>query len=457
MSRSIHTTRRTLSQTAKKKFASAKEKTDALNNVRGQLQRKRYTKRQVSEERRLSVPPLAGTNINTIPIEVHHASQFVHHSASTEDLRVVLASLPPAATEGISSVKLILGKEYMDERCADEHDVRDPFTGRLSCQILPGVYSGVYLGTYSPRAGRIALHAYVYDPAKLPIGRKACELYLRLKALQTFVHEIAHHHDEIHRVARGRWLADRKENVEWYAENMEHKWTRAVVVPYLEKSYPSETQDLLDFVEHWGGLRLPLEFFAGDSRSTLRNGLVRFAFTTSSAFESWVDELPKCETLAASRLAFAWELHYADQYESCLAVLDRVLADEPNRSDALTCKGDTLVHLERFDEASAIAERVLSVESANGDAWEIRGDVFEQRKDWDALLENCRRWLASVEGDSKSRFDTFQHLAIAYCALGNVAEMEKWIEAWINFGGRRRKPEFVRRAVYRRAGRELPK
>ncbi|HEX3856003.1 MAG TPA: hypothetical protein VHY30_01760 [Verrucomicrobiae bacterium] len=457
MSRSIHTTRRTVSRLSKRKFASAKEKDEALKDAKGELRRKRLIKQKVAEERRLAAPLLIGTDINTIPIETHHASQFVHHTASVQNLRVILALLPPAATEGISSIKLILGKEYIDKWYENESNTRDPFTGRLSREILPGVYAGVIWGTYSPSAGRVTLHAHVYDLADLPISRNACELYLRLKVLQTFVHEIAHHHDEIHRVARGRWLADRKENVEWYAENMEHKWTREVVIPYLEKTYPSDVKELIDFVEQKAGLCLPLEFFAGDSRSTLRNGLIRLMFSTASAFECWMKESKKCETLAASRLAFAWELHYADEYELCLKVLNLILADEPNKSDVLTCKGDTLIHLERFDEAFEIAEKVLNSESSNVDALEIRGDVFERRKDWSALLENCKRWLASVSEDSKSRFYAYQHLAIAHCALGNFQEMEQWIEAWTNFGGRKRKSEFIRKAVYRRAGRELSK
>ncbi|MCO5052294.1 MAG: hypothetical protein M9920_08325 [Verrucomicrobiae bacterium] len=457
MSRSIHTTRRTFSQIAKKKFAAVTERSEALDKAQGELRRKRRIKRQVADERRRVRAPLAGSDSKTIPIQMHNVGQYVHHSASVEDLRSVLGLLPAAATEGISSIKLILGKEYIDEEYADEREDRDPFTGRLSCETLPGVYSGVCLGTYAQRSGQIKLHAHVYDADKLPLARNISEFYLKLRALSTFVHEVAHHHDETNRVRRGRWLADRKENVEWYAEKMEHEWTRQFVLPYLERTYPAAAKDLLDFVEHHGGLRVPLEFFAGDSRSTLRNGLIRFAFTTDSAFESWVEELPKCADLAASRLAFAWELHYADNYDDCLRVLERVLAEKPALSPALTCKGDTLIHIERYDEAFAVAERVLTVEPANGDAWEIRGDVFEARQDWSALLENCDSWLAGVPEDSDSRFDAFQHRAVAYCALGDKVRMEMWIDAWANFGNRKRKPELIRKAVFRRAGKELPK
>ena len=138
-------------------------------------------------------------------------------------------------------------------------------------------------------------------------------------------------------------------------------------------------------------------------------------------------------------------------------MLERVLFEKPDWNAALTCKGDTLVHLKRYDEAFVTAEKVLAAEPANGEAWEIRGDVFEARRDWSALLENCDRWLARVPEDSTSRFDAFQHRAVAYCALGDTQKMKTWIEAWANFGHRKRNSEFIRKAVFRRAGKELAK
>lgn len=452
MSRSIHTTRKAVAQIEASKCASPEQKAQKFEAAAGKLQRKRRIKRQVAQERTRLAPPLAGSDCDTIPIEEHNSGAYVHHSASVNDLRAVLRLLPAAATEGIRSIKMILGKEYMEEQYSEEHDDRDPFTGRLSYEILPGVYGAVSLGTYAPGRGQITLHAHVYDRAKLPLEPRICELYLRLRTLTTFAHEVAHHHDEICRVSRGRWLADRFENFESYAEKMQYEWTQKIVIPYLEKAYAVDVKALLDFVEDKGGLRLPLGFFAGDSRNTLRNGLVRVAFSTSGAFENWVDELPRCTDLAASRVAFAWELHFADQYLECLEIVERVLADNPALHNALICKGDTLVHLERYDEALMIAEKVLVEDATQAEAWRIRGDVFQARRNWTALLENCDRWLATTAQDSESRLDAYQHRAVAYCGLDNIDKMETWIEAWANFGQRKRKTEYIRKAVYRRAG-----
>jgi len=243
---------------------------------------------------------------------------------------------------------------------------------------------------------------------------------------------------------------------------MEHQWTREVVLPYLEKAYPKEVQALRKWVAHRGGLLQPLEFFAGDSRRTERNGLERLAFTTSGAFESWVGDLPECATLTASRLAFAWELHYADSYEQCLLILERILASKPADVNALVCKADTLVHLGRLDEALVCAEKVLSSEAANADAWETRGDVFECRHDWNGLLDNCARWEATGKMRRPAQRDMLMHRAIACCALGYEADMERALEARLAII-RYRTPEAaargqlsIRKRVFRRAGKPHP-
>src|SRR5262245_32705930 len=162
MSRSIHTTRKSLSQIAKKKFASAKERKEALDKAVNNLRRKRRIKQQIADERGRETPPYAGSNFRTIPIQKHNTDRYVHHLASVADLRAILEALPASATGGISEIQLILGKEFNEEEYADEHEERDPFTGRLGHQTLPGVYSGVCLGTYTPGSAQVSLHAYVY-------------------------------------------------------------------------------------------------------------------------------------------------------------------------------------------------------------------------------------------------------------------------------------------------------
>lgn len=240
MSRSIHTTRRTLRELRKQDFADSEEKAAELQKARQQLRRKYFLKRQVEAERAADEMPVAGVDVETIPIEVQDTAPFVHHACSIADIRAVLAALPAAAVDGISRIQLGLGKEYIDESRCDEEDDADPFTGRRSGEVYPGVYAGVVLGVYSSGSALIRLHAFVFGEEQLPLPREINDFYLRLHVLATLVHEVAHHHDNTQRVRRGRWLADRTENNEWYAEKMEYAWVREIVLPYLERTYPAQ-------------------------------------------------------------------------------------------------------------------------------------------------------------------------------------------------------------------------
>jgi tetratricopeptide (TPR) repeat protein len=308
----------------------------------------------------------------------------------------------------------------------------------------------------------VSVYAYVYDRHRLPLPLPLCQFYLRLHALKTFVHEIAHHHDNIARVARGRWRSDSSHTVEMYAEEMEHKWTQEIVLPYLRRNYGKDAEALQKWVAHRGGLRVDLDFFAGDSRRTRRDGLQKLVFSTSGAFESWVDELPTCKSLAESRLAFAWELHYSDCYDQCLELLNKILANSREWIPALTCKADTLVHLQKYEEALLITHRVLAIDSTNSDAWETQGDVFEYQDNWKVLLENCNAWEGSGKLSRRAQRELLMHRAVAHCATDNNSEMESSIAAHLSLldsrspevAARRRKHIYPR--VFRRAGKPVP-
>jgi hypothetical protein len=456
MSRSIHTTRRTLKRlaalTASNREGAAKE----LKRATGEKQRKSLLKRSVRKERRKTPAPLASTTADSIAIETLDQTNEVVHGASEQDIRAILSKLPDAARNGISRIQISLGKAYQESVVhsrSDEDYIRDPITARAGQQIFRGVYCGCFLGTFSPSSGLISIYAFVLGPAQTPLPPAALRLYLRLHALRTFVHEVAHHHDQTCRVRRGRWLADRKENVENYAERMEYSWTREIVVPYLEETYPAETSTLLTWIEHHGGIRIPLAFLAGDPRRTERNGLIRLVFSTSGAFEDWLDDFSNYSDLIVARIAFAQELHYSDAYEECLTILNNVLATEPEYLEALILKADTSVHLERFDEAEHIANNLLHKDPTLESALEIRGDVFQARKQWPQLLENSNRFLACASANSKFRKYALMQKAVALCALVRDEELNSALEELLQH--RVGKNPFLRKRIFRRAGREL--
>jgi hypothetical protein len=468
MSRSIHTTLRSASNLRRQDFNDPKVKAQLLKEARQELRRKRCIKLSVLDERERdrrhegnaeNEPPMALGVPESIPVEVLDAGPYVHHPLDRDDLVSLLRALPTAAAQGISRIQLSLGKQYNDEHGEySEGEQRDPWVQRLGCEIFPGVYGGDILGVYSPGSGLIRLHAFVYDPAaveKWPLPEPAFRGYLRLHVMKTFIHEVAHHHDEVVRVQRGRWLADREENMENYAERMEYEWTQRIGLEWLEHRYADEMRALIDWVETFGGARLPLDFFAGDPRHTRRDGLQSLSCSTSGAFQSFVSEVVKerfSKPSPAVWLTFAWEVHYSDEYDLCLRIVDRVLAQQPDLLDAQVCRADTLAHLERYDEATDLAGQVLLKQPGLNHAWEIRANVLEARAAWLELIALCEDWEKAGEADDRVPRQRAMYRAIAYCGLERWGEMEHWVEVRASKAPTPRVKEALRRLVFRRAG-----
>lgn len=455
MSRSIHTTRSTFGRIAKTKFRSPEERAAALEQVREELRRKRRIKAGVATGRRSVEAPLAGTPVKTIPIKSIDERPFVHHAVPAEEVREVLGLLPAAATEGISEIRLTLGAQYMDER--EKVDVpRDPLVGRPASQVFPHVYAGTILGTYWRATGRIFIYAYVYDVAKLPLPRELCEFYLKLHALGTLVHEVAHHHDFHCRRGRGRWLMDRRGKAEHYAEKMEFRWLREIVLPYLEQKYGPSIRELQTWVAVRGGAKVSLEYFVGENRHTGRDGVTRPVSSTAVAFEQWVERLADCRTVTESRFAFATTNYCADNYELCVQILDVILETEPCHEDALIWKASALRQLKRHEEGLAIVDRMLARQPDNTRARKGRGELLCAKKAWPTLLRNCERWEADLAATSKDLFDALRLRAVACCAMGRKATLNELIERLVNFEGRKPKRGFLIEWIYRNAGQPLP-
>lgn len=462
MSRSIHTTRRSLTELRRRTFASDDARREAISEAEFSLGRKRRIKRHVAHERHAAPATGVPTPAAAIPIVVAEEGPYLFHAAAPADVRAVLERLPANAVEGIAEIRVCLGREHMLERAAKTKPGPDPHTGRPGWLLFPGVHCGAVLGTHFSTQGLITLYAYVIDAERLLAPRPIVELYLRLQALKTLMHEVAHFHDHVARVRRGRWLADRHENLERYAEKMEHVWTEEIVVPYLERRYAKECRAFRSWVRQRGGLALSLGFFSGDTRRTERNGLSRLMCPTSGAFEDWLAALPRCASRQDAHLALAWQLHYSDRYEQCLAILDTILGLDPAHVKARLCRADTLVHLERYAEALADADEVIRVAPAENDAWESRADVFEARKDWEALMETCRRWALVPNIPPGKRRELHRYRAIAQCARDDGAGMEASLAALFaafrfkDAQSAERRMQFIRRSVFRRASRPLP-
>ena len=447
MSRSIHTTLRTLGRLEEEAATGGKDGQARLETARQKIVRKRLVKRAVRKERAKSIGPLE-TRVDFISVMVLDQDEHIHHGASREDVLAVIRRLPTSATDGLAKIQLSLGLERQVNDLLEspaEH-VCDPFTRRPGLELFPGVFSGRTLGLYMLRSGLISIFAFVVDAKAILLPRPALNLYLRLHALKTLVHEVAHHHDRCDRVARGRWLADQTDKLEDYARHMEQRWALEVVIPYLESTYPDEVESLIAWTERHSGIRLPLRIFAGDSGKF---------FSAHQGFESWMRNLPAFRNAIECRFDLAGELHLSDENEICLAILDQIPAVDVAPIKVAILRGYTLIRLSRFEEATHVASEILALDPCNDDALNIRGDVFEAAHDWRALQENSDRRL-SHGMDNVTKRGALVCRAVAFCGLGDyaamdvlLAEIEQLPPIFPN-----RNARHWRDLVFRRAGKE---
>ena len=351
-----------------------------------------------------------------------------------------MARLPVGTLAGISEVVLTSGAEYQHLYADSQDDwpgepERDPMIGRIGRELFPGIWSADILGVYEPWRGAIQLSGYVLE-------NELCEpeftsLFLKLRTLATFVHEIAHHQDNLLRVSRGRWRADSPQRTEIYAEDLEHDWTRDVLVPYLEEVYAEECQALHAWTREHIGIEVPLEQLAGDPRVTTPSGHTPLLalFPISQAFKALVESLAGGDDRLAMQLEFAREIHYGAHYDTALGIVDAVLAQEPGSIPARILRADLLQHLGRDDEAQAWAQTVLDQDATQDDAAEVLSLVYRERREWLALEQLSETRLANELAEA--RFDSIiKDHARASLELGDHDALARDVDRMFAMSGR---------------------
>jgi tetratricopeptide (TPR) repeat protein len=377
VSRSIHETRASLARREAEDVSREEVRREAVDRARRALDRKRGMKYGAVAGRR---PRERGhTAPETISVTITPAGPHALFPASVDDVREILRRLPRGATDGLARVEMRLGRETQAECAAEEpaSEEPDPFTGRLSWTRFPGVWTGRVLGRYRADAAAIELYAYVVEPAH-PL-RAVWEPLLRLEAMATLVHEVAHHHDHTERVARGRWVAGEREPLERYAERMQHEWTHAVVLPYLRQRYAGDVAAVERWVAKHGGIALRFEELADDPRLTRRGGLVHAEriWPMSGGVATLARAVDRGEPLWACRRTFAGELYLQSRYDDALAVLRRVLRAQPGDPQALRVKAGVFLRQHRWRQALALGRELARRDPAMERAWEVVADACE--------------------------------------------------------------------------------
>lgn len=401
MARSFHTTRRELEEAKRQQYVLKEQREAHLKQLDEALEKKRSAKKHSLADRGEKPSPLA-TLPEQVPIRIIETGPYIHYPATAEDMLAVLRMLPAGVLDGIKSIELCLGAEQQESTTPFDTPLeQDPYVGRRGYELIPGVYHGQCLGSYWPEKSGIWLLAYVYDAA-LP-DREMWEWYMRFHALRTLVHELAHHYDCTNRIARGRWRGDNEERVEYYAEYNSYCWTRDIVIPYLETTYPCQAQQFSAWLQYHGGVAIPLSSII-DKPSPMKNGERMYGssniFTLESIIESLAGDVVKGDPVAVTRLDFARGLHYGEAYAPALQILDDLLAEQPDNLEIVTLQADIYVHQERYDEAEQLARQVVEVNPEIEDAWLVLANVSEAKKDAVKLLEAIEQAIALAAQDN---------------------------------------------------------
>jgi hypothetical protein len=177
--------------------------------------------------------PPASLSASSVPIRVVECRGPLFYPASVDDIRGVLARLPPGSLDGLHSITLESGNLYVNAE--GKGGVPDPILGRKSVELHPGIYAPVILGTYSRQSMKISIFPMLRRPGVEVPGE--VQLALRLQMLGTLVHEIAHHHDRSRCTARGRWRMDDTRKAESFAGRLACRWFSEHVVPFVRDQY----------------------------------------------------------------------------------------------------------------------------------------------------------------------------------------------------------------------------
>jgi hypothetical protein len=274
-----------------------------FNKIRGNVFRQRSIKRRLRQQREIvEIPPF---DPDLVPISRVH-DHF--HAVTEADLRAVLRRMPPGTCDGLDSIELASSVD------ADE-------------EVLPAIWRPSRRGFYSERYRRVCLAGMRCDrePSRHLVH------YLRLQTLATFVHELAHHFDFMHRTVGDRWRMDDRDKNEAYARAVAYEHVTTAVVPYLAEQYSEDNASLVAWIEERTGIVLPLELLTDDR--TAMNGFVDYGFCS----------LVREDNDALSALGVG--LHFTGYDALASSIANRMLALDPASEMGLKIRAGDLAPL----------------------------------------------------------------------------------------------------------------
>jgi tetratricopeptide (TPR) repeat protein len=423
MSRSIHTTWKEYWEKQRYQYSDHEQQANELEQMRQALIRKRAIKRQRKSERKLSVPDILPKAVGeTVHIEVCDQGEYVHYPLTESDLRALLEILPPGIINGLASITFCLGKEYMKEYEQGNPDpILDPYTGRIADTgfTTPGVFIPPVLGSYDYKSNRIFIYAYVYDCSilKVPI----IEFYLKLRMLNTFLHELAHHEDNQYRIARGRWLGSYDTRVEDYAYQRQKALVSEALMEVIHNRYGAEQAALVSWIETNGGSKIPIG-------EIIKGGMI---FTAAEAVEELftmvLEEMPAGQT----KYHFANHLLYGGYYEEALSILKVLLMENPQNLEAKSLMADIYRCQKDYDRAEATAGEVLAEDPNNEKSIFVLSEVYFAVERWSELIDMTERGQDITQHKKAYQFLWYlEKQLLAHLFLGNYDQAKQILDRY---------------------------
>jgi len=345
--------------------------------------RRRSIRESALVHRRRAAWPPNHVDPDEVPIIVERSAPYVFHPAHDEDIREVLRRLPCGSLDGLGEVRLCLylGDSEWGPR------VRDPFTGRLRRELVPGVFGPSVLGTYTFSTAGIRIHAWLCGPhVAVPIA-----IFLKVESLRTLVHEVAHHFDRTFRRGRPRWDVNERERDEAWAERIEDEHALGIVIPYVVEQYRSECEELAGWVAEHGGAAIdPFELVDAASRPFL--DLVRSVLVGR----------PR----NATRALFARSLHRIGANVYARSILRELLSRRPDDARALAVSACIAqCEAKDFGTAEQLSRRALAADPACMEAWDALVRGYAIRRMWREAAGACESAIACAPvGEDPPRY-----------------------------------------------------
>jgi ribosomal protein L20A (L18A) len=300
------------------------------NTIYRELTSKHYIKRKALQLRKIrksykfieSVPNDKFYSYDDMPIERIYKVQEenlegIFFPLFLDDINEILNELPSSMTFNLKEIKLTHNDYEKNE-------------------ILPGIWSSNILGTAFIGRNKINLYGYKIERDKHSFI-EPLRFYLKVNAMGTLIHEIAHHYDfTLNYSRKGRYKDTKGLDEEEYAKHVERDFYINKISKYIEEKYTDKYMEFIKWMEDIGCLPLELKYF--DPGAIKNPGY----YLLSNFFWNFYDGKDSVEL----NFILAEDLFNVGEIEASERYINYILKNEPSNEKAQKLCKDILLFRE---------------------------------------------------------------------------------------------------------------